>query len=496
MLDKLRKPTKTKSSFKAIVIYSIFGLICFSFVFMGITPDTGTFTGGGAAATVNDTSISLTDFRERVSMAERQMGDSFRDLPAAQRRQMMSYLNQNVIEEMINMEVVVQASHRLGIFPSNAAVRDMILGIPAFQQNGRFSRETYDGYLTATGQSAGRFEERLRKDVVLSQMRDTLFRALRAPKSFQKLEAQAKNTQLNIGFVRIAPSQLDVSGLITQREVNEFLGSPEGEAQALAFYENNAQEFTSEAEVKARHVLIKTEERSSAEALERILEIKEELGESSFEDLARRYSEDEGSKPAGGDLGYFSRGRMVPEFESVAFSLPVGEVSEPVLTDFGYHIIKVEDRRGGDVPPFEGVSSDIARRLLERDIRDRQIKEVQNATNDQRQLASLLRRLNLEWDETGSFSLDARMVPKIGDNPSVVTSALKLQGQTPEFITSGGEHYLVRINDLKRGDSDIDNDEMMGGGFSMAAMDVFNRWAEERRESAKVRINEAVLDVY
>lgn len=74
MLDKLRKPTKVKSSIKSIVVYTLFGIISLSFVFMGITPDDGTFRGTGAAATVNDASISLVDFRERATQLERQMG--------------------------------------------------------------------------------------------------------------------------------------------------------------------------------------------------------------------------------------------------------------------------------------------------------------------------------------------------------------------------------------------------------------------------------------
>lgn len=92
-------------------------------------------------------------------------------------------------------------------------------------------------------------------------------------------------------------------------------------------------------QVKARHILVKTEE----EAKKVIEEIKSE--EKSFSDAATEYSQDPGSAQNGGDLGYFSRGVMVPTFEAMAFTLKIGEISDPVASDFGFHIIQVEDTR-------------------------------------------------------------------------------------------------------------------------------------------------------
>lgn len=122
------------------------------------------------------------------------------------------------------------------------------------------------------------------------------------------------------------------------------------------FYDKRHDEFRIGSEVRASHILVDSEE-NAKNILQRI-----QRGES-FSSLAEKVSKDEGSAKNGGDLGFFGRGRMMPEFERVAFSLKTGEVSNPVRTRFGYHIIKVTDRKEGRLGGFEEVKDAIAQRL-------------------------------------------------------------------------------------------------------------------------------------
>ena len=130
------------------------------------------------------------------------------------------------------------------------------------------------------------------------------------------------------------------------------------DAQARAFYDAQLKNFRGGEEVRASHILVATEDQAKA--------IFEQIAhDGDFAELAKQHSTDPGSKVNGGDLGYFGRGRMVPVFEKTAFKLPVGEVSLPVKSQFGWHIIKVTDKRNRKPPPFETLKERIIKRLMQ-----------------------------------------------------------------------------------------------------------------------------------
>jgi len=131
------------------------------------------------------------------------------------------------------------------------------------------------------------------------------------------------------------------------------------EAEAKKVYDQQVATLKPEEELRARHILVETE------ALAKELSEKLKKGED-FNKLAAENSKDPGSKSKGGDLGYFTHGRMVPQFDEAAFKLKKGEVSPPVQSQFGWHIIKVEDRRPRALPAFEQVKERILASLTNR----------------------------------------------------------------------------------------------------------------------------------
>jgi peptidyl-prolyl cis-trans isomerase C len=141
------------------------------------------------------------------------------------------------------------------------------------------------------------------------------------------------------------------------------------DADVKAYFEKNKAEFSEPESVKASHILVKVpqdaDEKAWKDAEAKIKDIKKKLdGGADFAKLAQEMSDDPGSKAKGGDLGFFSKGRMVPEFEAAAFALKPGEVSQPVKTPFGYHLIKVVEKKDAHEKSFDEVKDQVKQNLL------------------------------------------------------------------------------------------------------------------------------------
>ncbi|NPA48759.1 MAG: hypothetical protein GXO20_02155 [Thermodesulfobacteria bacterium] len=157
------------------------------------------------------------------------------------------------------------------------------------------------------------------------------------------------------------------------------------EKELKAYYEKNKEKFQEPKAIRARHILIKVPQNASPEEEKKALKKAQELrarllkGED-FAELAKKYSEDPGTKDRGGDLGFFTRGQMVKEFEEAAFSLKPGEISPPVRTAFGYHLIKVEEVREAKQKSFEEVKEKVRQELVaakEEEALQKVLKELQ-----------------------------------------------------------------------------------------------------------------------
>lgn len=156
------------------------------------------------------------------------------------------------------------------------------------------------------------------------------------------------------------------------------------ERLARAEYAANPERFTGPAQVRARHILVSTANRSEAEVQERLGEVSAALAAGKgFEDVATQYSDDTGSAQRGGDLGYFGRGRMVAPFEDAAFRLSEpGDISPPVRTQFGWHLIKLEERTREGLRPFEEIQAQLTAELRAKLVTDKRQQRASAMQND------------------------------------------------------------------------------------------------------------------
>jgi peptidyl-prolyl cis-trans isomerase C len=180
-----------------------------------------------------------------------------------------------------------------------------------------------------------------KRDFILSYLTDII------------LVAKSPETRKTVGTVEFQRRLAFVQNKLMMETMLQTVGKGAVNDQAMRkVYDDAVKQMSSEEEVRARHILVPTE----AEAKSILADLKKG---GSFETLAKEKSKDPGAAARGGDLGYFTKEQMVPEFAEVAFKLAKGAISDPVKSQFGWHIIKVEDKRSKSPPPFEQVKDQV-----------------------------------------------------------------------------------------------------------------------------------------
>jgi peptidyl-prolyl cis-trans isomerase D len=236
------------------------------------------------------------------------------------------------------------------------------------------------------------------------------------------------------------------------------------DAEIAAFYEQNRQQYTTPAQVRASHILFHTEGKNESEVrtlAEEVLKKAKAPG-ADFAALAKQYSEDEASKANGGDLDYFGRGRMVPEFEAVAFSLKPGEISDLVKTSFGFHIIKVVDSKPEATRPLADVRAEIEDQLkwqkAQQDA-ERLARSLEPSIKAPADLERVAKQRGYDVRETRPFLAD-EPIDGIGQQPEVaarvfamkegeVTSALRIAtGWVFATLTGRQDAYVPKLEEV------------------------------------------------
>ena len=484
---------------KGLATWIMFAAIIMVFALFGVGQRNTSTGAGGYAAIVDGQVVSLLEVQKRYENALRGESQKWRKLPSAQRQKKRDELRGQVVQSLVDAEVASQSAADLGMRVSDHEIRDWIVEIPAFQEGGIFQPSFYERYLQSVGSSAVKFEAELRRNRNYENLRDLFLQSLVPSELGSDKKTLAENTKLNISFIKFDTTSLTSSYKISDKELNKYMGSSKQEISE--YFEKNKEDYKTKEQTRARHILIKAvrgDDKSFEAALTKIKKIAERAKKEDFGKLAMELSEDPGSKAKSGDLGYFERGRMVKEFESVAFSSPVGKVSPPVKTAYGYHLIKVEDRKGGGYKELPEVSNEIARKLyVENRIKD-QIESLRLAVKEGRKgkIKSLSSQFGLKWVDSGEFNLSTGFIPKLGENKKVYEAALALKSgeMAAELIESDGQFYLIRSKSFSQKPAKTvkleQNDYFKDFMKYQKAQLALKGWIEGKKKTAKIRINE------
>lgn len=364
------------------IAYGIIFLISVPFALWGVN----SYLGGGEAppaATVNGEEITLSDldrayanYRQRLAQL---FGGSIPETLGSESMLREQVLGQ-LVEEAALRQYTQKQQYRIGDEELNRVIR----GMNVFQRDGQFETDIYQAQLRSLGYSPTGFEEELRRSGAMEQLQSgvlaTAFTTPVLEKQFTDLKNQSRKIRsltYSVDKTAIQPGADEIEQHYlahtdryrTTEEVRiDFIelsldgikqGIEVSEDDVYARYQENKATYTSEEIRDTSHILITVNgDEDAAPALARITEIRERIvnGES-FADMARELSEDPGSASEGGSLGEVERGVMVPTFEAALFSLEVDQLSQPVKTPFGWHLIKLRSISGGEIQPFDTVKS-------------------------------------------------------------------------------------------------------------------------------------------
>lgn len=497
MFDTVRKPGRTKS----IIAYVLFGAIILVFALFGITPDRyGSITGGGAAAIVNDTSISIADFRSQVDRMERGSKLKLDQFPPEQRELVQRELRRRTLEQMIAGELIYQTASQKGILAADGQIRDILLSIPEFQDNGRFKRDSYMAYLTQTRQSPDTFELQLRKSIVTQKMQE-MFQTAILPANLEVEQlAELAAKQVTFRYLDISSGHLNLEKSVSDADVDAFAKNKANEADIKAYYDSHALDYQIGEKLRASHILLTVDNKNLATAVEeKARDLRKKLTPENFASFAEKESKDTISAKRGGDLGTFDKGRMVPAFEQAAFAMKAGEISQPVKTDFGYHIIYVKERQEPRKITLDEARKGIAKKLIARAKVPEAIAGIKKSVESGKigEVDAAAKRFGVNWEKAENISLGSPQIPGIADPQDLLADVAQMYGKTglvPRLVGTVSNQYIVEVMGWKKSDKAPSRDEVRQNLAYQKSMDVFDEWIKSAEAKATITRNGQLLE--
>ncbi|MGE3179483.1 MAG: peptidyl-prolyl cis-trans isomerase [Vicinamibacterales bacterium] len=438
-------------------------LVCLAFVIFYI-PDflqnpAGALPPQNAVAVVEGQEISAIEFQR----AYQSQVQAFRSAYGAQMTDRLLKqlgIDQQALMQLVDERAALAEAQRLNIGASDAEVRQRILTIPAFQENGQFIGEQRYQQMLAMQRpplTAKEFEDSIRRAIIVDKLRSAVTEWLSVTDAELDQEYKRRNDKVKLAMITVRAdafrgavnvTDADVSAhyeahkqdfeVPEKRKIKYVLVDGEAirakitipQADLERAYNENFDQYSTPEEIRASHILLRTEgkEETAVKAKADELLTQARAG-ADFAELAKANSEDEGTKANGGDLDFFPRGRMVPEFDAAAFALQPGQISDVVKTQYGFHIIKLVEKRGGTTRPLEEVRQQLTDQLtMER--AQEQVQTLAQRLADQiktpADLDAAAKANNLTVQETGFFAR-TEGIPVLGGAPEVAARAFTLK---------------------------------------------------------------------
>ncbi len=476
MLNILRKQAQSP------LIQALVLAIVIVFIFWGFGGNKN--NGRTAVATVNKVDISYQDYMQ----AYNQTAENFRQqfggkIPPALLEQLG--IQQQVLSQLIRSELLRQGGEEIGVRVSDLMVQEKIKEMEVFQENGRFNQQRYEDLLARNRMTPTAFEDSMKADLRTDRVTNNLASfALVADNEIDRWLAYSEE-EVKLAYVQLNAADFENKVEIKEDELatwfttnkENYRSEPKIRLNYLVFnqsedmeqaqaneeeiqtlYESRKDSYQQPEQRHARHILLKTAEGDSEavraeqkKKAEEVLQLARKEG-SDFSALAQEHSEGP-TKERGGDLGFFPNGRMVPTFDKAVFSLQPGEISEVVETQFGYHIIKLEEIRPASVRTFEQVKDNLAVTLKKQKAKTLTFQRVTKAYEGIMRSGSL-EKYSKEGSteiQTSDYFARTALPEGIINDPKFLDVAFSLkQGELSSIVEIGEGYAILFVDDIQQ----------------------------------------------
>ena len=418
------------------------------------------------AAKVNGEEISQNELSQAVDMQRRQLMQQLgKDFDASLLDEQM--LRESALKGLIDRKLLLQGAENSKFAFSEAALDQVILQTPEFQVDGKFSSERFDQVIRQLGYSRMQFRQMLAQEMLIGQLRAGLagsgFVTDAQVLAFARLEKQTRDfASLNIkadpAAVKLTDDEVKayydehakefmtldqvVIDYLELKKASFFDQVSVNDEDLQAAYQKEIANLSEQRQ--AAHILIEVNDKTTeAQAKAKIEEIQARLAKGEkFEALAKEFSQDPGSANNGGDLGYAGPGVYDPAFEKALYSLAQDQVSGPVRTDFGFHLIKLLGVEAPEVPTFASLKDKLTHALKTQQVEQRFVeasKQLEDASFEASDLAQPAQDLKLTVQTSKPFGREGG--EGITSNRAVITAAF-----SPEVLDEGANSTAIELD--------------------------------------------------
>ena len=426
-------------------------------------------------------------YRVQESMYRQQMGAQYNpDLL----RQLG--LDNYIVQQLVQEKALTLEARRLGMSVSDGEVSSSIQNDPSLQQNGQFvGRDAYLSLLSGAGLTPSDYEQQVREGLLRAKLENLVKDGVVVSDADVEEEYRRRNEKIHLEYTVVSKSDFggdyepsddeirafyDANPSDFERPVQRkarfialtpqlFMGAVTvTDREITRYYNENLARFSSPEQVQASHILFKTgpevdeaEVRAKAESV-----LAQARSGTDFAELAQEHSEDT-TAANGGDLGYFGRGKMVPEFDQVVFALPIGDISDLVQSQYGFHIIKVTGKQDAMTQPLEALREQI-RGTLTQEKASAKVDEAVESAAEKLQASRSIDALTAEYEllvpQDTAFFGRADSIPQLSGSQAAANVAFETEiGRITSAIPLGfgrGYAFLQILEEREAGTADFD----------------------------------------